>query len=135
MTMRSDLWRLAAYVLGQGIGYATDLLVFLFLVEVVHLNLTILAHLCGKFGSAALTYFYHARFSFPGMKRNSRSASTVAYTGMVLFNMIFTSAILKGVIFVFPSHVYVAKITSDVLGVIMTYFFMRTLVFPRTATE
>jgi hypothetical protein len=66
-----SLWPLCKYGFGQAIGYGTDLSIFFVVMMLVHGSLPVAAHICGKFGSAALTYFYHARFSFPGKKANS----------------------------------------------------------------
>ncbi len=125
---------LLAYALGQAIGYGTDLLIFTAVLTVLRINMPIVAHLSGKFGSAGLTYFYHARYSFPGEKANSLSSSTTAYVSMIFCNIVFTSSLLKGLILISPNYVFPAKIVSDVLGVLMTYIFMRTLVFPRNAS-
>jgi putative flippase GtrA len=128
-----NLWLLCKYGFGQTIGYATDLAIFFAVMALVHSSMPVVAHLCGKFGSASLTYFYHARFSFPGKKANSQPVSTIAYTSTVALNMLLTSAGLKGFLYFSPFSVYITKITVDITGIFITYILMRTVVFRRTA--
>jgi putative flippase GtrA len=128
------LWPLCKYGFGQTIGYATDLAIFFAVMALVHSSLPVVAHMCGKFGSAALTYFYHARFSFPGEKANSQPVSTITYTLTVAINILLTSTGLKVFLYFSPFTVYVTKIAIDITGVFVTYLLMRTVVFRRAAS-
>jgi putative flippase GtrA len=129
-----SLWSLCKYGFGQTIGYGTDLAIFFVVMTLVHSSFPVVAHICGRFGSAALTYFYHARFSFPGKKASSQPVSTIAYTLTVAINMMLTSAGLKVFLYFSPFTVYLTKIAIDITDVFVTYLLMRTVVFRRAAS-
>ena len=133
--MKRRILEVSLYAFGQGLGYATDLLLFMTAMAIHPIDSPILAHLCGKFGSAAITFPYHARVSFPGDKANTFSSSALAYVATVGANIAFTSLALKAALSIFPGAPLYWKIASDVLGVVLTYALMRTAVFPRTVSH
>jgi putative flippase GtrA len=125
---------LSRYTVGQAIAYGIDIGVFYLLVSVVELGILIAANVLGKVCAATFAFFYHRYLSFPEGTSKSQLRSVIFYVLMIFVNMMLTSLLLSILILFFPTRPVASKFFADVIGVLVTFLWMQTLVFPqRTA--
>ena len=130
-----NLKSLSWYIFGQAIGYGLDVGFFCALVSVFNLDLLVAANVLGKVCAATFAFFFHAHFSFPGEKNNSRANSAITYVVMLIVNMVLTTFLLSLFVTVFSAYVIAAKFVSDLIGMLVTFCCMRTYVFPRATSS
>jgi putative flippase GtrA len=125
---------LSRYTVGQGIAYGIDIGVFYLLVSVMELGILITANVLGKVCAATFAFFYHQHLSFPERRSRSQLLSIVFYVVMILINMTLTSLVLSILILFFPTHPVASKVFADCVGVLVTFLWMQTFVFPQSTS-
>ena len=83
--------RMPWYAVGQAIGYGVDIGVFYILTTLLQLGRPVVSNVVGKLCAATFAFFFHARFSFPGVKEKSQASSALAYVVLLVGNLPLTS--------------------------------------------
>ncbi|TBO34534.1 GtrA family protein [Aquabacterium lacunae] len=110
-------------------GYAVDLLGFLFLFKVLGID-AVPSSAISKALSSICSYFAHAIFTFRGKPGAISHASAAKYFFVVAINVPLSSLMLYFIDLVIASGV-VSKISSDILMLLVTYVQTKFMVFKK----
>lgn len=123
----------ARYVLIQLIAYAIDLGAFVLMVN-TGLSGPIIANISSKLVAGAFAFVCHRNFTFSANRHGARWNQAVRYVILLSLNIPLTT-ILLGLAMLWIDNVTVAKVCADVVGVAITFWISKALVFVGPRSE
>lgn len=125
--MQRTLFQFMRYQLVGVVTYGVDISAFLVLLMILDIDL-LLANMISKVLAGLFAFFAHRMFTFGVVTSTGRGRQVIFYFSLLALNVPLSALILSAVLWVIPVEV-VAKVLSDVILVLISYFQLKFIVF------